>query len=150
MNSIDSATLRWLVGGLFTAIVSLLLATWRTARRSKEAEDALSDVARIKLVLFGDQVAGRQSLIQDVAIAKESASYGARVARILFRAFRVPSGSNEQEAVQYIRDAVNESNLVNTGVHPIVQVPAAQREGHAALRPRATGPFKPPLKREEE
>lgn len=156
MDHIDGATIRWLVGGLCTAVVALLVATWNTARRSKDAEAAIADAAKLrddlsnlKLFIFGDKQRCVKAFTDDVEEARESALYGARVARLLFRAFRVPTGANDDEVVQTVRDAVRASEVCDTGSWPVVNVPQ-QRRALEKLPTRRVPALKPPIRREED
>ncbi len=109
------------------AILSLLAATWRTARQSKAYEDGLRDLLAIKLHLFGDKILGKKGALDDVEEAKSASLYAARSGRLIFRAFRVPEASSDEEIVAHVREVINTSNVLNTGQYPTVVVDALGR-----------------------
>lgn len=146
MEQIDPGTLKWLAGLLGTAILSLLGATWRTSRQSKEYEDALKDVKAIKLRLFGDKLQEKKAALDDVEEAKESASYAAKGMRLIYRAFRVPHAASEEETIAHFREVLG--TTIQTGQFPVVEPPFEPTHPKVAPHPRK--PIKPPIPRGED
>jgi hypothetical protein len=154
-NMFDAATIRWVIGGFITAFITMLVATWRTAQRSKDAEDALRDVAALKkenhelrVFLFGDELTGRKGIVRDIQESKEFATRAVSQTGLVYRAFRVPSGSSDTEVIAHIRDAVNNSNVTHTGEWPAVQPPHDPRPA-GTLPKRTLRPFNKPIPRDE-
>jgi hypothetical protein len=148
---IDDSTLKWLLGGLTASITSLLAATWRTSRRSKEAEDAIARAAALEVYVLGDELEGKSGLIQQVREAREAALYAARGIRLLFRAFRVPAEASDREVIEQVRGvSQGEVHVQATGQHEVYD-PSKHgplpREAPPPRRP--IGPFRVPIPRED-
>jgi hypothetical protein len=151
--------INWLVGG---GLIAVLLATWRTARQSKDLEAKIDHIAAVenkvtaleeenaelREFIAGNDMTGRKGMVRDVAETKELATYASRVTKLLFRAFRVPSGSSDTEVISHIRDAVNNSNVTHTGEWPAVQPPHDPRPA-GTLPKRTIRPFNKPIPRDE-
>lgn len=151
MEQLDVGTIRWVIGIMGTAIVSLVVATWRTALLSKKHEDGINDTAAIKLHLFGDALQGKKGALDDVKEAKDAALASARAARLIYRALRVPTGASEEEVIAHIREILNGAEVLNTGQYPAMEPPHHPKPPSKPPEPRkALKPFKPPIDREDK
>lgn len=107
---IDDTTARWLVGLTITAIGSVIVATWRTARLSRDGEKALDDYAALSAAVFGDEkrdppIVGLRSRLR---AAERTIAEQAKVLRAICRALRIPPTSDEHAIVEAVQRALAE------------------------------------------
>jgi hypothetical protein len=142
---IENSTLQWLCGSLSAALVTLLVATWRTGRMSAEAErrmlqaDTLQrENAELREYLFGNKLAvpPRRGFVEEVQEARDASAFAARVCRLVFRAFQVDTTMTDKEIVNAIRDSVNGAGVNDTGLHPAAgRLPPMQPSAYSSQRP---------------
>lgn len=107
---IDDTTARWLAGLAVTAIGSLIVATWRTARLSRDGEKIRDDTAALNAAVFGDErlnppIVGVRSRLR---AAEKAIAEQAKTLRAICHALRIPPTSDEHAIVDAVRRAIAE------------------------------------------
>lgn len=138
------ALLKWLLLAFLGGIGSVLFATWKLGRRSRDFTDAQESVERIVRLVDGDPKEQerdhiRHGLVGRVKTLESGVSTNARQLRAVLRGIGVSSASDEHAIVEAVRAHLARRGAEHLESIPDAQLPAGAREALTTGQFRALG-----------